>query len=211
MTAPGHQYFIINKPYGMESQFISQYRHPLLGDLQYAFPEGTHAIGRLDKPSEGLLLLTTNKKITRLLFQGEKPHARMYLVQVSGQITDEAIAQIRAGVPIRVEGGGYYTTQPCAAERVTDPQALYPHVGEHDQPRTSWVLITLTEGKFRQVRKMVQAVRFRCRRLIRLRIENLGLDGLEPGGVRKLSEEDFFRLLFGKEPEEREQQAGGES
>ena len=76
------RYFIIYKPVNMVSQFISSHEVRLLGDLGFDFPEGTHAIGRLDQHSEGLLLLTTNKKITKQLFQGEKPHTRTYLVQV---------------------------------------------------------------------------------------------------------------------------------
>ena len=62
-----HRYFIVNKPYNIVSQFVSSHRVGLLGDLAFDFPEGTHAIGRLDNNSEGLLLLTTNKKITKLL------------------------------------------------------------------------------------------------------------------------------------------------
>jgi 16S rRNA U516 pseudouridylate synthase RsuA-like enzyme len=68
MSTSPHRYFIINKPYNMVSQFISSHNVRLLGDLDFDFPEGTHAIGRLDNHSEGLLLLTTNKKVTRLLF-----------------------------------------------------------------------------------------------------------------------------------------------
>ena len=70
-TTGGHRYFLINKPYDMLSQFKSDKAEVLLGQLDFPFPEGTHAIGRLDKQSEGLLLLTTNKKVTGLLFQGE--------------------------------------------------------------------------------------------------------------------------------------------
>jgi len=77
-----HRYFIIYKPYNMVSQFVSSHDVRLLGDLDFDFPAGTHAIGRLDNHSEGLLLLTTNPKITRLLFQGITPHERKYLVQV---------------------------------------------------------------------------------------------------------------------------------
>ena len=68
MPAHINRYFILYKPYNMVSQFISTHQVGLLTDIDFIFPEGTHAIGRLDKDSEGLLLLTTNKKITRLLF-----------------------------------------------------------------------------------------------------------------------------------------------
>src|ERR1700712_4619607 len=110
-----HRYFIIHKPRNMVSQFVSSHRVKLLGDLGYPFPEGTHAIGRLDNNSEGLLLLTTNKRVTRLLFESNVPHKRNYLVQVKHVVTDETIRQLQTGVTIRVKGGGDYTTPPCEA------------------------------------------------------------------------------------------------
>ena len=84
----------------MVSQFISSHKVNLLGNLNYDFPEGTHAIGRLDQHSEGLLLLTTNKKITKLLFQGEKPHVRTYLVQVKNKMTLETAKRLEQGIEI---------------------------------------------------------------------------------------------------------------
>jgi 23S rRNA pseudouridine2457 synthase len=82
---------MIHKPINMVSQFVSSHAVQLLGSLDFTFPEGIHAIGRLDQNSEGLLLLTTNKKITRLLFQGAVPHERTYLVQVKGIVKPETI------------------------------------------------------------------------------------------------------------------------
>ena len=83
-----HRYFVIHKPANMVSQFISSHKVRLLGDLNFTFPEGTHAVGRLDINSEGLLLLTTNKKITKLLFESTVPHKRAYLVQVKHVVTE---------------------------------------------------------------------------------------------------------------------------
>ena len=82
MTQKTHRYFVINKPYNMVSQFISSHDVTLLGQLNYPFPEGIHAIGRLDNHSEGLLLLTTNTKVTRLLFQGTTAHVLHRLLQL---------------------------------------------------------------------------------------------------------------------------------
>ena len=93
-----HRYFILNKPMNMVSQFVSSHPVKLLGDLEFNFPEETHAIGRLDQNSEGLLLLTTNKKVTRLLFQGLVPHTRTYLVQVDSAITQAAADTLSKGV-----------------------------------------------------------------------------------------------------------------
>jgi len=195
MTAM-HRYFIINKPYNMVSQFISSHEVGLLGDIDFEFPEGTHAIGRLDNHSEGLLLLTTNKKVTRLLFLGDEPHQRVYLVQVNNMLSDENLQKLRTGVAIRIKGGGFYTTPPCEVKIVEDPEKLYrwastlPAHGKH-----TWLLITLTEGKYRQVRKMMAAVRHRCKRLIRVSIEELELGDLEPGHVKEIAEKDFFKKL----------------
>lgn len=191
-----HRYFVLNKPYGMESQFISAHAGPLLGDLSFGFPEGTHAIGRLDKDSEGLLLLTTNKKITRLLFQSGVPHERKYLVQVRHEVQPESLQKLREGLSIRIRGGGFYTTPPCDAQVVEEPVSLFrlPFPVIQYQP-TTWLLITLTEGKYRQVRKMVNAIRHRCIRLIRISIEDLLLQDLQPGCIREMEEADFFSQL----------------
>ena len=191
-----HRYFVINKPYDMVSQFISTHDLRLLGAMNFSFPEGIHAIGRLDKNSEGLLLLTTNKKITRLLFQGKLPHARKYLIQVRGIVTEATLALLRMGVSIEIKGGVQYMTQPCDVSIVEKPVKLFSSGYElHERVPNSWLEITLTEGKFHQIRKMVSAVRHPCKRLIRISIEDLSLDGLMPGEVRELGEEEFFQKL----------------
>src|ERR1035437_1345680 len=103
-----NRYFIINKPYNMVSQFVSPDKVGLLGEIDFEFPEGIHAIGRLDNHSEGLLILTTNKKVTRLLFESKIPHKRTYLVQVKNVVTEQTVQQLRAGISIQVKGGGNY-------------------------------------------------------------------------------------------------------
>ena len=196
MNPTPNRYFIINKPYKMVSQFISPDKVNKLGDLDFDFPEGIHAIGRLDNNSEGLLILTTNKRVTALLFQSDVPHTRTYLVQVEKVITEERLNLLRTGISIRVKGGGFYTTTPCLVELVEKPVDLPPrgHAFRDDLPQ-SWLLITLTEGKFHQIRKMVSSVYHHCKRLIRVSIEDLELGDLQPGCVREIEEEDFFRKL----------------
>ncbi len=191
-----HRYFLINKPWGMVSQFVSSHPVRLLGEIDFPFPEGTHAIGRLDKDSEGLLLLTTDKRITRLLFSGPVPHERTYLVEVRGVVGEEALEQLRTGVSFLIRGGAPYTTPPCdvqivpaPADRSFSPRELPPYI------ETSWLTITLTEGKFHQVRKMVAGVGHRCLRLVRISIENLYLDNMKPGEVREVDEDTFFTRL----------------
>lgn len=196
MPASPFRYFILNKPYGMESQFVSPHESDLLGDLRFDFPEGTHAIGRLDKPSEGLLLLTTNKKITSLLFQSKVPHKRTYLVQVKNTMNAENLNRLRTGVSIRIKGGGNYTTPPCEVQIVKPPENLFPSpYFIHTSVASTWLLITLTEGRYHQVRKMVAAVHHRCLRLIRVSIENMELGSLPPGEIKEIEEEIFFHQL----------------
>lgn len=196
MEKAPHRYFVVHKPAGMVSQFVSPHKVGLLGDLDFDFPEGTHAIGRLDKDSEGLLLLTTNKKMTTLLFHAPVPHPRTYLVQVMHKVSEETLQTIQNGVAISATNGGSYTTAPCNVRIIDPPQHLAPSPFNHSPfIESTWLEITLTEGKYRQVRKMVSAMRHRCMRLIRVSIEKLQLGNLQPGMVREIGEEECFSLL----------------
>lgn len=180
----------------MVSQFVSTHPVRLLGDLNFNFPPGTHAIGRLDSNSEGLLLLTTNKKVTRLLFQGKQPHKRTYLVQVKNTVSEESVQQLNAGIAISGKGGNEYKTTPCEVVMVEKPDPLFSSGYElREDVANTWLRITLTEGKFHQVRKMVAAVHHRCKRLIRVSIEDIRLEDMKPGEVREMEEQDFFRKL----------------
>lgn len=191
-----HRYFILYKPVDMVSQFISKDKVRLLGEIDFDFPEGTHAIGRLDKDSEGLLLLTTDKKITRLLFQGKVPHERTYVVQVKNIMNPETAIQLSKGIAISAAKGEEYITTPCKVELIEKPayiqDALIPL---HEKVKNSWVQITLTEGKFHQVRKMVAAVEHKCVRLIRTTIEGLTVYDLLPGQVKEVTKEYFYEQL----------------
>ncbi len=180
----------------MVSQFISTHAVGLLGDLDFDFPEGTHAVGRLDNHSEGLLILTTNKKITRLLFLADTPHKRTYLVQVNNTVSKENLHLLQTGVTIRIRGGNDYITPPCDVSIIEKPELLYNiPTGQKLYGPHTWLMITLTEGKFHQVRKMMGAIRHRCKRLIRISIEDLALEGLAPGCVKEMEEADFFKQL----------------
>ena len=191
-----HRYFILNKPMNMVSQFVSSHQVKLLGHLDFNFPEETHAIGRLDQNSEGLLLLTTNKKITRLLFQGRVPHTRTYLVQVKNTVSPETVLKLANGIAISAPNGTQFITTPCMVKLVNKPANLF-EVGKplHENVKTSWLQITLTEGKFHQVRKMVAAVNHKCIRLIRTEIENISIGNMQPGEVIEMGEPTFFSLL----------------
>ena len=191
-----HRYFLVNKPFNMVSQFVSSHDVRLLGDLDFNFPEGTHAIGRLDQNSEGLLLLTTNKKITKLLFQGPIPHRRTYLVQVKNKMSEETARKLAAGIEISAKTGNTFKTTPCEVNIVNKPMGL-TEIGKplHENVVTTWLTITLTEGKFHQVRKMVASVNHKCLRLIRISIENIELGKMHSGEVIEVNEPFFFNKL----------------
>jgi 23S rRNA pseudouridine2457 synthase len=180
----------------MVSQFVSTHKVRLLGDVNFTFPEGTHAVGRLDNFSEGLLILTTNKRVTRLLFQGEQPHKRTYLVLVNKIVSEESLNRLRTGVEFTIQGGIKYTTTPCEVSIVIDPPINFssPYIMTDKIPFT-WLSISLTEGKFHQVRKMVSAIHHKVKRLVRVSIENLPLADLQPGEVKEIEEKVFFELL----------------
>jgi len=180
----------------MVSQFISPDKVRLLGDIDYTFPEGTHAIGRLDNESEGLLILTTNKKITKLVYSGEKKHLRSYLVMVQNVVSPDTLALLQNGISIPITGGEPYLAKPESVDIVSSATELYKFAkDEREKYPHTWLLITLTEGKFRQVRKMVMAARHRCLRLIRISIGSLVINDMSPGEVRELTEEVFFESL----------------
>lgn len=183
-----HRHFILHKPYGYLSQFIYELKRKkkLLGEL-YDFPEGTMAIGRLDEDSEGLLLLTTDGMMSEIV--RSKKVTKEYYAQVDGMITQSAIAQLKLGVEIGFNGKKY-TTLPCEARGIEDPRFL-PRTQKIRDARhgpTSWISITLTEGKFRQVRKMTAAVGFPTLRLVRVRIGNISLGALQSGQVREVKD-----------------------
>jgi len=191
-----NRYFIVHKPFNMVSQFVSPDNVTLLGEIDFDFPEGTHAIGRLDNHSEGLLILTTDKRVTRLLFNSQTPHKRTYFVQLNQLVSNESLQRLIDGVSIEIQNGEYYIAKAVDAAIIPEPDLFKRVMTEHERniPNT-WLSITLTEGKFHQIRKMVKAIRHKCRRLIRVSIEDLLLENLEAGKVKEIGGEEFFRKL----------------
>lgn len=184
-----HRHFILNKPYGYLSLFVynqtGRKKTKLLGAF-YDFPDKTMAIGRLDEKSEGLLFLTTDGKVSEQV--RSKLVEKEYYVQVDGLITDEAIESLQTGVEISLDGEKY-TTLPGKALRI-EPKPNFPErsrrVRDDRHGPTSWLSITITEGKFRQVRKMTSAVGFPTLRLVRVRIGAVILGDLSDGEVREV-------------------------
>jgi 23S rRNA pseudouridine2457 synthase len=182
-----HRHFIIHKPWGMISQFVNpaKRKKKLLGDL-YDFPPGTMAIGRLDVASEGLLLLTTNGKVSEEIRSSK--YEKEYYVQVDGLITQEAVEELKTGVEIGFDGKKYIT-KPGKSFLIDDPKFPLRSQKIRDERHgpTSWVSIIIREGKFRQVRKMTAAVGYPTLRLIRVRIGEIELGNLEINGVKEIN------------------------
>ncbi|MDZ7820257.1 MAG: pseudouridine synthase [Aliarcobacter sp.] len=179
-----HQHFKIFKPYGFLSQFVPETRKKkkVLGEL-FPFPDKIMAIGRLDHDSEGLLLLTTDGMKS---FQvRDKSIEKEYYVQVDGEITADAISQLQKGVNISINGT-IYLTLPCKAF-VLENEPILPARGfkirDLRHGPTSWISITIYEGKNRQIRKMTAAVGFATLRLVRVRIGDIHIDNMNAGEV----------------------------
>ncbi len=184
-----HRHFIIHKPFGYISQFIYEQKRKKkkLGEL-HDFPLGTMAIGRLDEKSEGLLLLTTDGKLSNYITS--KKVEKEYYVQVDGIINEEAIEKMKAGVEIGINGQKY-TTKPCKASLLLPYPNFAPRIKQIRDDKhgpTSWASIILNEGKNRQVRKMTAAAGFPTLRLIRVRIGNIHLNELAAGEVIEVEE-----------------------
>lgn len=172
------------------SQFVlpTNQKRQLLGEL-YDFPEKTMAIGRLDKTTEGLLLLTTDGKMSEAI--RSKKVEKEYYAQVDGIMDEAAIEAMKVGVEIGFKGTKY-TTKPCKASLLLPPPKFPPRIRKIRDDRhgpTSWVSIILTEGKFKQVRKMTAAVGFPTLRLFRVRIGGIWLGELKAGEVVEVSTE----------------------
>lgn len=189
---PKFSHFVIHKPKGFLSQFVYEGKRKgskrLLGEL-YNFPKGTMSIGRLDQNTEGLLILTTDGMESENVRSSKIE--KEYYAQVDGIITDSAIEKIKSGLEIGVLGKRYHT-KPCKARKIDETDVCkYPieliKIRDEKHGPTSWVSITVNEGKFRQIRKMTAGVGFPTLRLIRVRIGSLHLN-LNNGEVKQIKE-----------------------
>ncbi|MHC5354925.1 pseudouridine synthase [Myroides sp. LJL115] len=182
-----HRHFILYKPHGYISQFIYEKKRnkKKLGEL-FDFPAGTMAIGRLDENSEGLLFLTTDGQVSEQV--RSKTVEKQYYVQLDGTISKEALEQLRKGVVIGIKGE-HYLTKECKVEYIEQLPSWIKEGRRIRDPRhgpTSWISITLTEGKFRQVRKMTAKVGYPTLRLLRVRIGDITIEDLEVGQVKEI-------------------------
>jgi 23S rRNA pseudouridine2457 synthase len=192
------RYFIFYKPFQVLSQFSREGDKKTLADYFSSLSKDIYPVGRLDYDSEGLLLLTDDKQITHRLLEPKFEHRRTYWVQVEGQPAEDDLDILRTGVEITTNGAKY-TTRPAEVKLFSEE----PKVAERNPPirfrknvPTSWLELTLTEGKNRQVRKMTAAAGYPTLRLIRYSLGKLTIDGLAPGDYRELSADERQLLLL---------------
>lgn len=184
------QVILFNKPYGVVCQFSADGKHPTLKD--YIPIAEVYAAGRLDTDSEGLLILTDDGRLQHQLAHPKHKLPKTYWVQVEGAVTDEALSALMRGVDL-----GDFVTAPAHAQHMAEPDNLWPRtppVRIRLSIPTSWLALTITEGKNRQVRRMTAKVGFPTLRLIRAKIGDWAVDSLAPGQYRQLSSTEMKNI-----------------
>ena len=176
-------YFILNKPYGVLSQFTDKLKRKTLAGF-YDFPKDVYPVGRLDLDSEGLLLLSNDKEMVDFLLNPVNRHEKEYYAQVEGIPDEVSIKQLEEGVII--EGK---KTLPAKAAIIDEPNfpPRKPPIFPRKNKSVCWLSVVVTEGRYRQVRKMTASVGYPTLRLVRVRIKNIQLGNLKPGEVRELT------------------------
>ncbi len=192
MARPQYKYILLNKPFGVLPQFTDKQGRPTLKDLVPFSARGGSAfggknlypVGRLDLDSEGLMLLTDDGELNHYLSSPKNRRPKTYWAQVEGVPDESALIKLRKGIVI--EGK---KTLPAGVKMIAEPKNLWPRgkpIRYRKNIPTSWLEITLHEGRNRQVRKMTAAVGLPCLRLVRIRIGPLELGNLKPGQFREI-------------------------
>jgi 23S rRNA pseudouridine2457 synthase len=192
-----YQYILFYKPFNVLSQFSAEGDKKTLAHYLPHVAKNIYPVGRLDYDSEGLLLLTDDKALTHQLLDPSFKHKRTYFVQVEGTATNEAITKLQQGVIINIDGKPY-TTKRAEAELLTGAPALPdrdPPIRYRKCVPDSWLSLTLTEGRNRQVRRMTAAVGFPTLRLLRYSIGSITIGNMQPGDTRELSVSDKQQLF----------------
>lgn len=171
-------YYVFHKPRGMVSTLSDPEGRPSLAEVVKRLPEAVHAIGRLDFNTSGVLLLTNDGALTEALLRPTTKVPKVYLAKVAGLVDVPALDALRKGVEL---DDGY----------VTRPAHLFV---ERTEDRNTWIQITLTEGKNRQIHRMGDAVGHRVMRLVRLSFAGITAEGLRPGQLRPMRKTDLEKL-----------------
>jgi len=193
MSVRKGQYYILNKPYKVLSQFSDSGANKGLTHV-CSCPKDVYPVGRLDLDSEGLLLLTNDKSLNEKLLHPKYQHKRTYWIEVEGQPKGSTLSTLQKGVIINLKGQ-LYNTLPCTVRSIQPqiPERSIP-VNREKHRVTSWLEITLVEGKNRQVRKMLAQMGHPVLRLIRVAIEDITLGSLQPGQTIQL----YRKVVYSK-------------
>lgn len=191
------RYFLFYKPFQVLTQFSAEGEKKTLAHFFKNIPKDIYPVGRLDYDSEGLLLLTNDKKLTQYLLEPRHKHERTYYVQVEGLLDEIARQKLAKGVTINVDGKLYKTLPAKAVILSSEPNLpeRHPPIRFRKNIPTTWISLTLTEGKNRQVRKMTAAVGFPTLRLVRYSIGKSTIDGWAAGQVEEVNEQFIHSLL----------------
>lgn len=184
-------YYAINKPYGVLTQFTDGFGRKTLADL-FKVPKSVYPVGRLDMDSEGLLILTNDKRAIDFLLNPRNKHEREYFSQVEGIPTVLELKKLEVGVIIEKR-----LTLPAKVKIIKQPEIWerVPPIRKRNNIPTSWISLVISEGRNRQVRKMTAAIGHPTLRLIRVRIKNILLNDLKPGEIRQLKINEIEKLL----------------
>lgn len=191
------KYYIINKPFNMLSQFTREGDNKSLADLDFEFDKDVYPIGRLDSDSEGLLILTNDKRINAKLLSPENEKNKVYFVQVEGIATPEAIDKLKKGVEISINGTRHMVKASAVELQKEDPKfwERNPPIRVRKSVPDCWLKITIHEGKNRQIRRMTAAVGFPTLRIIRTSIQKIKLANLLPGDILEINSADFYSQI----------------
>ncbi len=170
---------LLNKPFDVLCQFTDEQGRATLA--AFVKQKNIYAAGRLDRDSEGLVLLTDDGKLQHKITDPKNKMQKTYWAQVEGEITEDAILQLKQGVTLK-DG----LTKPAQAKRITEPENIWPReppVRQRKNIPTSWIELCIKEGRNRQVRRMTAATGFPTLRLIRYSIGPWQLKKIQPGEV----------------------------
>ena len=189
---------LFNKPFNVLCQFTTDDDRATLKD--YIDVSDVYAAGRLDYDSEGLLLLTDDGQLQHRISDPKYKQPKTYWVQVEGEISEEALKKLRRGVELK-DG----KTRPARAQKMSEPENLWPRhppIRERKNIPTSWLQLSITEGKNRQIRRMTAAVGFPTLRLIRYKIGRWSLDDIDSGQYKVIETSANWIFYKSVKPEE---------